>query len=77
MEPMPEALSLVPPTMARIYRIVPLRYKDGILTVAIGDPDNLSALGDLRNLLGIREVVARLATGQEILDLFKQLGAPV
>jgi type IV pilus assembly protein PilB len=57
----PEATQLVPQTMAEVYKVLPLTYKDGALTVVMGDPGNLAALDDLRNFLGIKEVVATLA----------------
>src|SRR5690242_242063 len=67
-KPQPEALQLVPETMASVYKVVPLTFKDKVLTIAIGDPNNLAALDDLRNLLNITEVQAQLATPQAIAD---------
>lgn len=64
----PEALQLVPETMASVYKVLPISFKDKILTVAIGDPNNLPALDDLRNLLNINEVVAQLTSQQAIND---------
>src|SRR5262249_52453592 len=60
-KPQAEALALVPETMASVYKVLPLYLKDKVLTIALGDPNNLAALDDLRNLLGINEVVANLA----------------
>jgi type IV pilus assembly protein PilB len=67
-KPSPEALTLVPETMASVYKVVPISIKDKSLTVAIGDPNNLPAMDDLRNLLNVNEVVAMLAP-QEAIDL--------
>ncbi len=67
-KPTPEALALVSETMANIYKIVPLTFKDKVLTIAVGDPGNLTALDDLRNLLGIQEVIANLAPQQQIAE---------
>jgi type IV pilus assembly protein PilB len=64
-----EATTLVPETMASVYKVLPLSYKDGLLTVVIGDPVNLPALDDLRNFLGIKEVVAVLAPQAVINDM--------
>src|SRR4051812_28812883 len=50
----PEALALVPETMASIYKVVPLSVKDKVLTIALGDPHNLAAVDDLRNLLSLK-----------------------
>jgi type IV pilus assembly protein PilB len=68
-KPTADALTAVPETMASVYKIVPLSFKDGILTIAIGDPGNLAALDDLRNLLNCKEVVANLSSPQMIADI--------
>jgi type IV pilus assembly protein PilB len=60
-KPSPEALQLVPETMATIYKVLPLTFKDNVLSVVVGDPANLGALDDLRNLLSIKEVQAGIA----------------
>jgi type IV pilus assembly protein PilB len=60
-KPQPEAIALVPETMADVYKILPLSVKDKVLTIAIGDPSNMSCVDDLRNLLSLNEVVALLA----------------
>src|SRR5438034_103446 len=46
-----EAIKLVPETMAQVYKVIPLTLKDQVLTVAMGDPNNLTALDDLRNFI--------------------------
>lgn len=69
-KPSPEALQLVPETMASVYKVLPLSFKDKVLTVAIGDPNNLPAMDDLRNLLpSVSEVVAQLAPMSAINEL--------
>src|SRR5262249_47545988 len=60
-KPTSEATTLVPETMANVYKVMPVTFKDGALTVVIGDPIHLPALDDLRNLLGLKEVTAVLA----------------
>jgi type IV pilus assembly protein PilB len=67
-KPQSEALALVNETMATVYKIVPLTFKDKILTIAIGDPSNMAAIDDLRNLLGISEVRASLAQPKAIAE---------
>ncbi|HYT93343.1 MAG TPA: ATPase, T2SS/T4P/T4SS family [Gemmataceae bacterium] len=89
-KPTAEALALVPETMATTYKLVPLSYKDDILSVAISDPANLASLDDLRNFLGIKEVqasltpqaaiteaLAKIYLGKEesIVDIIKELEA--
>jgi len=67
-KPQQEALTVVPETMATVYKIVPLSFKDQVLTVVMGDPAGLTALDDLRNFLGIKEVVAQLNTPKAVAD---------
>jgi type IV pilus assembly protein PilB len=62
----PEATAAVSETMASVYKILPLSFRDSVLTVAISDPSNLAALDDLRNLLGIKEVLAQVTTAKAI-----------
>jgi type IV pilus assembly protein PilB len=69
LKPTPEALTLVPETMSSVYKVLPLSYKDGLLTVVLGDPANLPALDDLRNFLGIKEVTAVLANPKSIAEV--------
>ncbi|HWG42219.1 MAG TPA: ATPase, T2SS/T4P/T4SS family [Gemmataceae bacterium] len=73
--PQPEALQLVPETMASVYKVLPISFKDKVLVIAIGDPNNLAAVDDLRNLLNITEVQAQLATPQAIADAIAKIYA--
>jgi type IV pilus assembly protein PilB len=75
MKPTAEALQMVPETMASVYKIVPLSVKDKVLTIAMGDPSNLAAIDDLRNLLGIPEVVVQLAAPKIIADALTKIYA--
>jgi type IV pilus assembly protein PilB len=61
-KPSPEALTMVPETMASVYKVMPLAVTEGALTVVLSDPANLPALDDLRNFLGLKEVNAVLAS---------------
>jgi type IV pilus assembly protein PilB len=49
----PKVIELVPQTMADVYKIMPISLKDDVLTVAMADPQNLAALDDLRNFIGM------------------------
>ena len=60
-----KALELVPQTMADVYKIVPISLKDDVLTVAMADPQNLAALDDLRNMLGV-EVRGAISNLKEV-----------
>jgi type IV pilus assembly protein PilB len=67
-KPTAEAMQVVPETMASVYKILPLTYRDGVLTVVLSDPSNLAALDDLRNFLGCKEVRAQIASPKAIAD---------
>jgi type IV pilus assembly protein PilB len=61
LKPQAEAIAIVPQTMAEVYKVMPVTFQQGVLTVAIGDPAGLAGLDDLRNLLDVKEVHALLA----------------
>jgi type IV pilus assembly protein PilB len=56
----PNVLGLVTETMAQMYRILPIAFRDDTLTIAMCDPQNLAIQDELRTFLGydIRAVVA-------------------
>src|SRR5437588_198341 len=72
LKPSPEAIALVPETMSAVYKVLPLSYKDTVLTVVLGDPIHLPALDDLRNFLGIKEVNACLASPKAIAEVLSK-----
>ncbi|MCS7046255.1 MAG: ATPase, T2SS/T4P/T4SS family [Gemmataceae bacterium] len=72
LKPQPEALTLVPEPMATVYKVLPLTYKDNVLTVAMGDPNNMASLDDLRNFLNVPEVVGCLAPQNAINDVLSR-----
>jgi type IV pilus assembly protein PilB len=65
-KPSPTAVQMVQQTMAEVYKILPLKFDNGALTVVMADPNNLQALDDLRNFLGIQQVEAVLASPKQI-----------
>ncbi len=65
-KPLPEATQLVNETMASVYKVLPLAYKDDTLLVCMSDPNNIHALDDLRNLLGIKRIETCLAPQRAI-----------
>ncbi len=67
-KPQTEVLALVPETMADVYKILPLSLSNKVLTIVIGDPANMSAVDDLRNLLSLNEVIALLGTPAAIAE---------
>ena len=60
-KPTAEALQIVTETMSTVYKVLPLTFKDKVLTIVVGDPLNMGAADDLRNLLGLNEVIVMLA----------------
>jgi len=56
-----DVLKQVSPSIAQAYRIVPVRFSNGVLTVALADPTHLEALDDLRFLLDC-EIVGAVGT---------------
>jgi type IV pilus assembly protein PilB len=60
-----EVLRTLTPDMARFYNTVPVRERDGLLTVALADPLNLGILDDLRQILG-RDVQGAISNPQDV-----------
>jgi type IV pilus assembly protein PilB len=55
-----ELVEMISEPMAQLYRVVPIQFKNGVLTVATCEPQNLSIQDEMRQFLGheIRVVVA-------------------
>ena len=84
-----EVINMVTPSVAQVYRIVPVSFEDGVLTVAMADPLNVNALDDLRFMLNcevsgavsneqaVQEAVDKYYGGQteSIADLVKDIDA--
>jgi len=71
-KPTKEAVQKVPQTMAELYKLVPITFEGNTLTVVMSDPNNLQALDDIRNFLGISEVKAVLAPSKAVEELMKK-----
>ena len=82
----PDVLAYVTEPMAQLYRIVPLSFRDNVLTVAMCDPQKLQILDELRNFLGYetrgvvaseRDIVAALnryySTAESVEDIIGDL----
>jgi len=61
-----EAIDKVSQTMCELYKIFPVGYEDGILTIAMADPSNLAALDDVRNMCSVSDVHAVVAAESEV-----------
>ena len=71
-KPSPDAVKLVQKQMAELYKLVPISFENDTLTVAMSDPNNLQAMDDLKNLLGIRNVSPILAPAAQIDKLIER-----
>lgn len=65
------ALMLVPEKLCRRHRVIPLRFNEHTITVAIQNPLNEEALGDIRAVTG-RQVIACMALEDKIQQLIMQ-----
>jgi type II secretion system protein E len=67
----PNIVAAFPAQAAHYYCVFPIRWEEGVLVVAMGDPTNIRALDDLEQLLGhhIRGAVAREL---DVLDLIEE-----
>jgi len=75
--PTPEALQLVPESIARRYNVVPLEVRNDTLRVAMTDPDNILAIEAIsaRAKKRVEPVAAELADIQEAIDFnYKAFG---
>ncbi len=68
LKPTPEALKAIPETVATVFKVLPLSVTDGVVTVVISDPMNLPSLDDMRNMQGLQEVTACLASPSAIAE---------
>jgi len=50
----PAVLEMIPEMMANVYKVIPVRFRNNQLTVAMADPNNFRALDDLHFLLGVK-----------------------
>jgi type IV pilus assembly protein PilB len=60
-----EVIKQVPPSLAQVYNVVPVKFENNIITVALSDPLNINVLDDLRFVLNC-EVQGAIATEEDI-----------
>ena len=61
----PEAASLVPMSVARRHKVIPIRIEGGVPVVAMANPTDVFAMDDLRSIMG-RNFTAVVATRAQI-----------
>jgi len=71
MEVKDDIVKKLSPSMANIYRIVPIAFENNVLTVAMADPMNVNALDDLRFLLNC-EVQGAVASEKAVVDAIER-----
>ncbi len=72
-----EVIRLIPPRIVQKYHVIPLKKVGSVLTVAIADPSNISAIDDIKFFTGTN-VVVQLATDLAIkkaIDRFYDMSA--
>jgi type IV pilus assembly protein PilB len=60
-----EVIKQVPPSLAQVYNVVPVKFENNVITVALSDPLNINVLDDLRFVLNC-EVQGAIATEEDI-----------
>lgn len=72
----PEVLKCITQPMAQLYRVIPIRFEEDTLTIAMCDPQKLSIIDELRTFLGynIRAVVATERDVLKALDKYYSVG---
>jgi len=75
----PMAPTLLPDTLARRYRAIPIGERDGKLLVAMSDPANVYALDDIRAITNrdVQPVVATAADVEQAIQKYGQLEGQV
>jgi type IV pilus assembly protein PilB len=69
--PQPDALALVARETAARYTLMPVEVKDGVLLVAMADPQNVLALDDLRILTG-HDIKPAISTKDDIVAAIEE-----
>ena len=60
-----EVLANLTEAMANLYRVIPLSFRNDVLTIATAEPQNISVIDELRNFLGY-QIRCVVTTAKEI-----------
>jgi type IV pilus assembly protein PilB len=66
LQPDPLAIDRVPARLAERHQLVPLRFVDGVLSIAMADPADVVAVDDLRVASGARSVQRYAAAASDV-----------
>ena len=67
----PEVIQRIPAKFASHYKVMPLEFKDGKLTIAMADPSDIRALDDLKLILNM-EIKGVSSSEPEILEAIRK-----
>jgi type IV pilus assembly protein PilB len=69
----PAAAALIPESLARRYAVVPIRFENDRLVVAMADPGNVLVVDDVRAVTGM-PLIPKVATRSDIEQAISRLG---
>jgi type IV pilus assembly protein PilB len=68
----PAAAAISPESLARRYTVVPIRFEDDRLVLAMADPSNVLVIDDVRAITGL-QVVPKVATRTDIEEAIRRM----
>ncbi len=66
-----EVINMLPASVAQVYNVIPVKFEDNVLTVALSDPLNVNVLDDLRFVLNCK-VQGAIASEEEISEALEK-----
>ncbi len=66
-----EVTEMISPSVAQVYRIIPVNFEEGVLTVAMADPLNVNAIDDLRFMLNC-DVAGAVSNEQAVTEAIEK-----
>ena len=69
----PGAAALIPESLARRYGVIPIKFEQDALVVAMADPANVLVVDDVRAITGLR-IIPKIATRADIEEAIRRQG---
>ena len=69
----PGAAALIPESLARRYGVIPVKFDQDALVVAMADPANVLVMDDIRAITGLR-IIPKIAARSDIDDAIRRQG---
>jgi len=63
----PEVVDKVPAAMAKAYNVIPIKFENEVLTVAMANPHDINVLDDLRHMCRCKDVQGAVASEEQVL----------